>query len=329
MGRRRARARGAGGFAVLLCALLALPCAGWIARDVWVAERAADIWWLWAGEPVRPQESPVWATTLLDPLLGLGYLCTAAAVLRRSPSANCALTAMAAATLLFRLPLLRTLGADRLSGPEPGVRQWALVTAGVALLLSVLLLITASAGRDRTGRPPGRLRLGPAALAALLLGAAGLALAAWQAYWIWEMGWPLYRDSVIGSTGVFRALLQPPPNWYLLSLVLPALVSAVGVAQRTVSMRPLGMLTAALLLTHGAARLTAEQRAGLLGRFSDLPTSRQLDVVTWTFVAVAGLVALFALTRPADSARPRGSEAGQMPPGFTPPAPPSKLPPNW
>ncbi|KAA6214194.1 hypothetical protein CP973_34280 [Streptomyces albofaciens JCM 4342] len=284
---------------------------------------------MWAGEPVRPHGPPTWATTLLDPLLLLGYLCVAAAVLRRAPSAPCALTAMAAVTLLFRLPLLRTLGGERLSGPEPGVREWVLITAGAALLLSVLLLIAASAGRHGTGRPPGRLRLGPAVSAALLLVGAGLVLAGRQAYWIRELGWPLYWADVIGSTGTFRSLLQPPPNWYLLSLVLLALVSAVGVAQRAVSVRPLGMLTAALLLAHGAAGLAAEQRAGLLGRLSTLPASRQLEVASSAFIALAGLVALAVLARAVDGRRSRGPEAGPVPPGFTPPAPPSKLPPHW
>ncbi|MFH8406450.1 hypothetical protein ACH4FX_16915 [Streptomyces sp. NPDC018019] len=329
MGRRRARARGAGGFAALLCALLALLCAGWIARDLWFAERPQDVWWLWAGEPVRPEGFRAWATTLLDPVLGLASLLAAVAVLRRSPSAPCALTAVAGATLLFRAPLLRTLGGGRLSGLEPGAREWALITAGAALLLSVLLLITASAGRSGAGCPAGRLRLAPAALAALLLGGAGLALAGWQVHWVRELGWGPYWDSVIGNAGAFHALLQPPPNWYLLSLVLLALAAALGAAQRAVSIRPTGLLAAALLLAHGAAALAAAQHAGLLGRFHALSARGQLDVATMAFVTLAGLVALAALARAGDSDRPHGPEAGPLPPGFTPPAPPSKLPPNW
>ncbi|MFH9421473.1 hypothetical protein [Streptomyces sp. NPDC017529] len=328
MGRRKARARGVGGFGALICVLLALLCAVWIAHDLLVARRPLDVWWLWAGEPVRAAGSAVWATTLLDPVLGLACLLAAVAVLRRSPAAPCALTAVALATVLFRAPQLGSLTTDTLSGLEPGLKEWALVTSGVGLVASVLLLIAASAGRGGADQRPGRLRFVPATLAALLLGASGLALAGWQAYWLRELGRAPYWDSVIGDAGAFRSLLQPPENWYLLSLALLALVAAAGLAGRRASARPLGMLAAALLLAHGLAALAAGQHAGLLGRFHALATRSQLDTVTVAFAAVAGLVALLALALAGGRNGPRGPADGPGRPDYAPP-PPSDLPPGW
>lgn len=330
MGRRRARARGAGGFGALLCLLLALSSAGWITRDLIVAQHPLDVWWLWAGVPSRPESAAVWATTLLEPVLGIGCLVAAVAVLRRSPSAPCALGAVAGVTLLFRAPPLWNLGADGLPGAGAGARGWALITAGVALVVSVLLLIAASAGRSGAGRREDRLRRAPAAVAALLLAGSALTLAAWQVYSIRELGWSTYWGSVVGDGDAHRALLQPPGNWTLLSLALLSLVSAVGAARGAPSVRPLGLLTAALLLAHGAAALAAEQRAGLISHFRALAPRTQLDVATAAFAALTGLVALLALARPvAGAAAPRGPVGGQLPPGYAPPPPPADLPPNW
>ncbi|MFH8348487.1 hypothetical protein [Streptomyces sp. NPDC018045] len=330
MGRRKARARGVGGFGALLCLLLALLCAGWTGRDLVVSQYPADVWWSWSGVGLRPEGAAVWATTLLDPVLGLGALLAAVAVPRRSPSAPCGLSAVAGATLLFRAPPLWNLGRDGLPGADAGAREWALVTVGVALLVSVLLMIAASAGRSGADRRPSRLRRAPAVAAALLLGAVGVVLLAWQAYSVRGLGWGAYGDSVVGDGDVRRALLQPPVNWFLLSLALLALASAVGAARRAPSLRPLGLLTASLLLAHGAAALAAEQRAGLIGHFHALAARTQLDVATAAFAALAGLLALLALARPvAGAAGPRGPVGGRLPPGHAPPPPPSNLPPNW
>ncbi|MEV5592966.1 hypothetical protein [Streptomyces sp. NPDC052496] len=329
MGRRRARARGVGGFGALLCLLLALLSAGWITRDLLVAQRPSDVWELWSGAAVRPADAVVRATSLLDPVLGLGCLAAVVAVLRRSPSAPCGLSAVAAVTLLFRAPPLWGLGGG-LSGAGRQVREWALVSAGAALVVSVLLLIAASAGRSGADRRATRLRPVPAVVAVLLLGGAGLVLAAWQAFFVRELGWRAYWDNLVGDGDAHRALLEPPANWFLLSLALLALVSAVGAARRAPSVRPLGLLTAALLLAHGAAVLSAEQRAGLLGHLRALATRTQLDAATAAFTALAGLLVLLALSRPAaEAAGPRGPVGGQLPPGYAPPPPPSNLPPNW
>lgn len=328
MGRRRARARGVGGFGALLCLLLALLSAGWITRDLFVAQRPSDLWWVWAAVPTRPDGARVWATTLLDPVSGLGCLLAAVAVLRRSPSAPCALGAVAGVTLLFRAPPLWNLGAEGLPGAGAGAREWALITAGVALVVSGLLLIAASAGRSGADRRESRLRRAPAVVALLLLACSGLILAAWQVYSLRELGWSAYWGSVVGDT--YRALLQPPVNWTLLSLVLLSLVSAVGAARRSASLRPLGLLTASLLVAHGAAVLAAEQRAGLIGHFRALAPRTQLDVTTAAFTVLAGLVVLLALARPAaGAAATRGTVGGRLPPGYAPPPPPSDLPPNW
>ncbi|MEU3537853.1 hypothetical protein [Streptomyces paromomycinus] len=313
-----------------MCLLLALLSAVWISRDLVVARHPSDVWWLWAGVPLRPEGAAVWATTLLEPVLGIGCLAAVVAVLRRSPSAPCALSAVAGVTLLFRAPPLWNLGADGLPGAGAGARGWALITAGVALVVSVLLLIAASAGRGGADRRESRLRRAPAVVAALLLAGAGVILAAWQAYTVRELGWSTYWGSVVGDGDAHRVLLQPPGNWTLLSLALLSLVSAVGAARRAPSLRPLGLLTAALLLAHGAAALAAEQRAGLLGHFRALAPRTQLDVATAAFTVLAGLVALLALARPAAGAAvPRGPVGEPLPPGYAPPPPPADLPPNW
>ncbi|OKI09677.1 hypothetical protein A6A06_03175 [Streptomyces sp. CB02923] len=312
-----------------MCLLLALLSAGWIARDLAVAAHPADVWWSWTGEPARPGGPAVRATTPLDPMLGLGCLLAAVAVLRRSPSAPGALTAVAVVTLLFRAPPLWSLGTGGLPGAGPGVRAWALATAGTALVVSVLLLIAASAGRGGADRRTKRLRRAPAAVAALVLGAAGLVLVAWQIHTVREVGWSAYGDSVIGDGEAHRALLEPPGDWYLLSLALLSLLSAAGAAQRASSIRPLALLAATLLAVHGALALASEQHAGLLGHFRALAVRTQLDVATGAFAALAGLVALLALARPADAAGARRPAGGQLPPGYAPPPPPSNLPPNW
>ncbi|MFB1041595.1 hypothetical protein [Streptomyces chrestomyceticus] len=313
-----------------MCLLLALLGTGWITRDIIVAQRPVDVWWLWAGVPSRPESAGVWATTLWEPVLGTGCLIAAVVVLRRSPSVPYAVSAVAGVTLLFRAPPLWNLGADGLPGAGAGVRGWALITAGVALVVSVLLLIAASAGRGGADRREGRLRRAPAGVVAVLLAGSCLILVAWQVYSVRELGWSTYWGSVVGDGDAHRALLQPPGNWALLSLALLSLVSAVGAARRAPSMRPLGLLTAALLLAHGAAALAAEQRAGLISHFRALAPRTQLDVATAAFAALAGLVVLLALARPAaGAAAPRGPVGGQLPPGYAPPPPPADLPPNW
>ncbi|WP_157851586.1 hypothetical protein [Streptomyces monomycini] len=280
--------------------------------------------------PIRPEGAVVRATTLLDPVLGFGCLFAAVAVLRRSPSAPRALSAVAVATLLFRVPPLWSLGADGLPGAGAGARGWALITAGVALVGSVSLLIVAAAGRSGAARGEGRLRRAPAVGAALLLVGAGLVLVAWQVCSVRELGWSAYWGSVVGDGDAHRALLQPPVNWSLLSLTLLSLVSAAGAARRAPAVQPLGLLTASLLLAHGAAALAAAQRAGLIGHFGALAPRTQLDLVTASFAALAGLVVLLALARPAAGAdASRGPVGGQLPPGYAPPPPPSDLPPNW
>ncbi|MFK8848886.1 hypothetical protein [Streptomyces sp. Ac-502] len=105
--------------------LLALLSAGWIARGLAVAQYSLDVWWLWAGVPTRPEGAVARATTLLDPVLGLGCLFAVVAVQRRAPSAPRALSAVAVATLLFREPPLWSLGADGLPGAGGTVpRRW-------------------------------------------------------------------------------------------------------------------------------------------------------------------------------------------------------------
>ncbi|MFF8783871.1 hypothetical protein [Streptomyces sp. NPDC015125] len=326
--------RGARGIGALACLLLALLTAGWIVRDLTIAQHGADVCWTWLGEARRPREFTAWATSALDPLLMLGALVVAVATVRSavlSSVAAGALLSLAAATALLRLPLVWMLGAGWLQGLDSGLTARARLTAITQLALAVVLIVVVVAGRRRGGRAgryarhgarglpevaswaygvvhaapsgarperPGRPYKGASVTAGVLLGAAGLAVAGWEIHWQQRLGGDVYRKGLLGDASVFRALLQPPVHWQATALALLALAAAAAVLRRAPWARPAAMTAAALLLVHGAVALVFAVRTGEFGRLGTLPVQARLEVGTAAFVAAAGLAALIAAARP-------------------------------
>ncbi|MGW7575325.1 hypothetical protein [Streptomyces sp. NPDC054765] len=364
--------RGARGIGALLCLLLAVLAAGWIIRDLTMARHATDVWWAWLGEGRRPREFTVWATSALDPLLALGALAVGVAALRRAVTSSVAagaLLSLAAATALLRVPLVWMLGAGRLQGLDSGLTARARLTVLAQLALAVALIVVVVAGRQpggRTGRRtghaarglprgassaygvvhaapygaeperPGRPYKGPAVTAAVLLGAAGVALTGWEIHRCGQLGGDVYRKGLLGDASVFRALLQPPAHWQAASLALLALGAAAAVLRRAAWARPAAMTAAALLLVHGAVALVFAVRTGESGPLAELPAQAWPAAGTAAFLTAAGPAVLFVAARPgvpdvshdADGVLAYGSAPGEARPPHAPP-PPSRLPPGW
>ncbi|MFE1175291.1 hypothetical protein [Streptomyces sp. NPDC058773] len=360
--------RGARGLGALLCLLLALLGAGWIIRDLMIAQHAADVARFWLGQAPRPGEFTAWATSALDPLLVLGALVTAVAVLRSAVApavAGGALVSLAAATALLRLPLVWVLGAGWLQGLDSGLTTRARLTALAQLVLAVALIVVCAAGRRPDGPPgrgahalprsaataygvvravppdagpgaPGRPFKGPAVTAAVLLGAAGLAVAGWEIRWWQRLGGEIYGKGLFGDASVFRALMQPPVHWQALALALLSLGAAEAALRRAAWARPAVLTAAALLCVHGSVALAFAVHTGKPARFAALPLQAQLELGTAAFVAAAGLAALIAAARsgvPAaapdpDAVLAYGAAPGEARPPHAPP-PPSTLPPGW
>lgn len=339
--------RGARGAGALVCLLLALLAAGWIIRDLAVAEHPVDVGWAWLGETRRPREFTAWATSALDPLLLLGALAASVAQVRRAvPSsvAAGALLSLAAAVTLLRVPLVWVLGADWLQGLDSRLTLWARLTVYAQLALAAALIMVVAVGRRRRPdgragrhtaggahgpagagagvygvvravssgidpRRPGSPYRGPAATAGVLLGAAGLLLAGWEIHWCRQLGWSLYRKGLLGDASVFRALLQPPVHWQGAALALLALGAAGAVLRRAPWSRPAALTAAALLLAYGAVALAHAVRTGEFGRLAALSVHARLGVGTAAFVSAAALTALCAAARPGLPDAARDAEA--------------------
>ncbi|MGA5562390.1 hypothetical protein ACPCUV_14605 [Streptomyces platensis] len=359
--------RGARGLGALVCLLLALIGAGWIIRDLAIAQHGADVGRLWLGEAPRPGEFTAWATSALDPLLVLGALVVAVAALRTAVASTMvtgALLSLAAATALLRIPLVWMLGAGWLQGLDSGLMARARLTALVQLVLAVAMIVVCAAGRRPDGTAgrahglpapepaaygvvravpptagpgaPGRPFKGPAVTVAVLLGAAGIAVTGWEIHWWAQLGGDIYAKGLFGDASVFRALLQPPVHWQAVALALLALGAAAAALRRAVWSRPAALAAAALLCVHGAVALAFAEHTGKLGRFAVLPVRAQLELGTAGFVAAAGLAALIAAARPGvpaaapetDEVLAYGAAPGESRPRQAPP-PPSTLPPGW
>lgn len=370
--RDRVLTRGARGLGALACLLLALLSAGWIIRDLAVAQHGADVWWAWFGAAQRSSEFTAWVTSVLDPLLVIGALAAAVAALRSTVTASVAagaLLSVASATALLRTPLVWTLSASWLQGVDSGLISRARLTALVQLALAVVLIVVVATGRQTSGRMgrhtrqrvrglpegaasaygvvhtapygvdfgrPGRPHKGAAVTVAVLLGAAGLAVAGWEVHWWMQWGGDRYLKGLLGDASVSRTLLQPPVHWHAVALALLALGAATAALRRASWARPAATGAGALLLVHGAVVLAHAVHTGEAGRFVALPAEAQLELATATLVTLAGLIALVLAARPGvrDAARDAvdvlayGSAPGEARPPHAPP-PPSTLPPGW
>ncbi|UZJ29748.1 hypothetical protein [Streptomyces endophytica] len=357
--------------ATWLCVLLALSGAGWIVRDLTVAGQGADLWRHWCGAALRPGGDTVWATSALDPLLVLGAPAAAAAVRRRAPApavAAGALGSLAAGTALLRLPVLWTAAA-RLPVPDDRLLTWTRATAAAQLVVAAVLCAVAAGAVRRRGRPgrpggrrsdalpevassaygvvhavpygadpgpAGRPYKGPAAVAGLLLAAAGLALTAREVHHWVRLGGEAYGRRLTGGTGAVRALLEPPADWQTAVLAVLALAVAAAAFRRAAWARPAAAAVGALLAVHGAVALALAVRAGQFGRLAVLPGGAQLGLAAAALSAAAGPLVLIAAARPGlpppaadpDEVRAYGSAPGEARPPHAPP-PPTILPPGW
>ncbi|GAB7031231.1 hypothetical protein AB0G35_11035 [Streptomyces sp. NPDC021749] len=359
--------------ATWLCLLLASSGAGWIVRDLVVAAGpGTDLWRHWSGAALRPGRDTVWATSALDPLLVLGALGAAAVVRRRAAApavAAGALCSLAAGVVLLRLPVLWTPAAARLPGPDDGLLTWTWATAAAQFVAAALLRGVAAGAVRRHGRPgrsggrradalpevassaygvvyavrygadagpAGRPYKGPAVVAGVLLGAAGLALTAREIHHWVRLGGEAYGRRLVGGAGTVRALLEPPADWETAVLALLALAAATAAFRRAASARPAAAAAGALLAVHGAVALALAVRSGAFGRLAVLPAGAQLGLATAALAATAGPLVLIAAARPGlpprpadpDEVRAYGSAPGEARPPHAPP-PPTTLPPGW
>ncbi|WP_407560943.1 hypothetical protein [Streptomyces sp. 184] len=294
--------RGARVFGAVCCALLALLSLLWIGRDVDVAASLPDLWWSWAGSPESAPESH-WGTSLYDPVLVCVYAVAGVTALHSTAAAG-ALGAAGAATILLRAPALWTLTADWMQDVDQDLRNRALLSAGVAVTLGAVLLISVAAGRrpveSGTGyllpdeQPPRRPARGAAATGAVFLGVAALAFAAWEVRRAAVDGWDAYGHRLTGEHTTY-ALLQPPAAYGKWALAALCFVAAVAAAKRTPLSRPLGMTAGAFVLGWGTAETSRYLRDEVFENFRALGTEHQLLAGTAIGLLLAGFVILFAL----------------------------------
>ncbi|MCT2591942.1 hypothetical protein LHJ74_18895 [Streptomyces sp. N2-109] len=347
MGQEQTLARGArvGGAVGLL--ILAFISLGWIIRDFTEAAEVTDVWWMWAGMGPRA-DGGLWVSSLLDPILLLAYVITAAMTVRASSAAGI-LASAGALTAALRLPSLWNLNADWMQGVDDGLKTKALLSAIAAVVIGLGLVVAAVAGRrpadngaygysavaDPAAQPPGRPSHGAAITAFLILGAAGALVAVWEIYWWNERGGEVYQDLFTGERSLV-SLLAAPHAWTAWVIAVLALVASIAAVSRATFARPVGMLAGGMLTGFGVFYVSAFLKQELLEHFSDLPTNVQLNFLTQVFCAVAGLVVLIALAQraqrdqqmmpPPGPPGPYGAPGGQPGPyGAPPPVPP----PGW
>ncbi|MFH8678557.1 hypothetical protein [Streptomyces lydicus] len=357
---------------VLLCLLLALLGAAWAARDLTAARPGAEVWWAWLGGARGPRDATAPVSSLLDPLLALGALTAAVTALRGAvpaPVAAGALCSLGTVTALLRAPLLWMPGVGRLPGTDTGLTSWAHRTVLAELALAAALLVVVAAGRRRAGRAgrhrgrsvhglpeaalsaygvvravpqavdpgrPGRPRKGPARTTAVLLAAAGLAVAGGELYRLLTSGADGYRTGLLGGATDLPALPPPPAHWHAAVLVLLALGAAVAALRRASWARPAAVAAAALLCADGAGVLALAAHTGRAARLAALSGPDRLELATAAFLVLSGLTALLVAFRRgvpdpavgAGGALAYGSAPGAARPPHAPP-PPSTLPPGW
>jgi hypothetical protein len=217
------------------------------------------------------------------------------------------------ATVALHAPSLWTLNADWFQGVDQDLRNRALLSAGAAITLATVLLIAVAAGRRPVDtdagsygiltsdeRPPGQPSTGAAVTAFLFLGAAALALTAWELrYWARD-GWDRYWHELTGEHTMY-ALLQPPDAYGKWAVVALAAVAACAAVTRAPLSRPLGMTASALVLAWGAADTSLDLKAKVFENFSDRPTEEVLTILTGQLLLLAGFAALWALAGRGDS----------------------------
>ncbi|MEO3763055.1 hypothetical protein [Streptomyces sp. B8F3] len=319
--------RGARVFGAVCCALLALLSLLWIGRDVDVTASLPDLWWAWAGSPESAPESH-WGTSLYDVVLLCVYAVAGVTALQSTAAAG-ALATAGAATILLRAPALWTLTADWMQNVDQDLRNRALLSAGVAVTLGAVLLISVAAGRrpaESAGsgyllsdeQPPRRPARGAAATGTVFLAVAALAFAAWELRQAAVVGWDAYGKRLTGEYTTY-ALLQPPVAYGKWATAAVCFVAAVAAAKRAPLSRPLGMTAGAFVLGWGAADTSRYLKDEVFENFGALGTEHQLQAGTGIGLLLAGFVILFALAGrgerdPMAEPLPRWQEPSSQPP---------------
>ncbi|WP_181493939.1 hypothetical protein [Streptomyces sp. ScaeMP-e122] len=360
--------RGARTTGAVLCAVLGIVVACWIVRDLRAMGDPVDLVRHWAGyADARPAAPPV--TTQTDAVLLVVYAAVLFTV-ARSPVAAAALVSTGVVTLALRLPSVWTVGASWTDGRYSDVlRTRALVGTFVVLAAALALIVTGAAGRrppvDAYEPLPTRPGRGARAAAFVALGASAAVLVAWEVRQFVTLPSGVYPDRLVGGRAVLTGLTDAPPGWGALALAAVCLVVAWTALLGAVHSRPLGMIAGGFLLLQGSFGAARAVHHELLVHFGELQTEYRLVVATSFFQALAGAVALLALSRegladpggpdpvpggygypPAGSSgygypsagpgyagppgygrpQPGGPGDGPPPPGPPPPGPP---PPGW
>ncbi|MFF7201593.1 hypothetical protein [Streptomyces sp. NPDC008141] len=313
--------RGARITGAVLCAALAVIVGGWIVRDLGVLDDPLGLWRFWTGGGHRGAPSARLATTLETLLLLAVYVCVGAAALR--PHAGAAAPAVAGiVTLALWIPGLWVLSSSWMDLRATGdLRTRALYCVFAATGLGVGLLIVAAAGRQVPSLPL-RPQRGSGLLAAVLLGASAVVLAGWEIRAAARSGGGTYLDRFTGSKSVMLPPLGTPPGWLAAVTALLAVVAGSAALSQAAFARPLGLVSALLILGQGARGVDAAVRGDLVPRLGELSGLDQLLVLSWLFQAAAGLLLLVVLARREPVAQPVYGWA----PG---PPPPSRPPPGW
>ena len=324
MGQERTLARGARIFGALLLAALALLSLGWIIRDFTKASEVTDVWWNWSNAPARAENGDMWTTAFTEPTLMLMYAVAAVTAARSSAAAGI-LTSAGVLTVLLRLPGLWNLNADWMQGIPDGLKSKVLFSTIAMVVVGVVLVITAVAGRrpaepagghgygfppayDPAEEPPACPTRGGGVAAFLLLAASAVAIGGWEIYWWQDRGWEFYERTLTGERSIV-ALLAVPNGWHAWTVALLALVAGVAALSGAPFSRPMGLLVSAPLAATGLFSTSYAVKMKLIENFDDLSTREQLSIATGVFELVAGLAVLLALA-------PRGERDAHLVPHF-------------
>ncbi|WP_328719601.1 hypothetical protein OHT52_08995 [Streptomyces sp. NBC_00247] len=325
--------RGARITGTALSAVLALITAGWIVRDLRVLHGPGPLWDMWSGLPEAfPAGMP---TTTGGTLVLLLVQVVTAFVVPRSPVAAAALVATGTTTLLLRLPGVWITTASWMAGRySDELRVRALIFTLVTLAVSVAMIVTAAVGRRpavEVGLPaPTRPTTGAAVVAFLALGISGVVVIAWEIRQYSVYPAEVYPAWYFGGHAISAPLYDAPAGWSTVAVALLALFAGAAALAHAVHSRPFAGIAAAFLLFSGGMSIVRGVRLHLFGMFTDAGIEGQLSMMSWVFLALAGVVALLATVRRGRPAAGGGPGEGWGPGapgyGYPPLGPPGRAP---
>ena len=262
-----ALASGARRVGALVCGVLAIVEAGWVAQDVSVVG-GDGLWQVWAGLAVPVGGAPLNTSVVDAALIGL-YVVTAVAAFRAVAAG--AFVAVGVVTLALRAPAVLILGGQWDGSLD--VQGQLVLTAVGEVLGAVVLLVTVVRGRRvLPGREPSPPRPAAGVAAGLLLLVVAGMMGAWQFSRMagldgTEQPPGFFWRTVTGGYLV-NALLGTPFGWLSWSTVGLCAAAAVASMTRTPWARPMGIAVAWLLLPLAVPVLAATKlTAPTVGEF--------------------------------------------------------------